>query len=151
MHVIKIELNRHKCQLDLFFASQPAMKKLLIAATLLFSGLITAQFEIKGTVQDEFGAPLAFASVILQESEDSNQIFGTITTEEGVFVITDVPEGDYSLKVSLLGFTSYESGIRVDQNVVPQNIVLSESATALDEVVVKGNRPTRRQSAEKVM
>ena len=58
------------------------MKQLLIVATLLFSGLISAQFEIKGTVSDELGAPLAFASVILQESEDSNQIFGTITTEE---------------------------------------------------------------------
>ena len=52
------------------------MKQLLIAATLLFSGLITAQFEITGTVEDELGVPLAFASVILQDSEDSNLIFG---------------------------------------------------------------------------
>lgn len=127
------------------------MKKLLIIAILLISELISAQLQVKGTVHDQYGEPLAFASIILQDSEDSSQIFGTITTEEGVFVISDVPEGDYSLKVSLLGFTSYEAGILVNQNMVPQRIVLSESATALDEVIVQGNRPTLRQSAEKLI
>ena len=33
----------------------------------------------------------------------------------------------------------------------PQRITLSESATALEEVVVRGNRPTIRQSAEKLI
>ncbi|MCH1596003.1 MAG: carboxypeptidase-like regulatory domain-containing protein, partial [Flavobacteriaceae bacterium] len=103
------------------------MKKLLIIAILLISELISAQLQVKGTIYDQYGEPLAFASVILQDSEDSSQIFGTITTEEGVFVISDVPEGDYSLKVSLLGFTYYEVGILVNQNMVPQRIVLSES------------------------
>ncbi len=50
------------------------MKKLLIIAILLISELISAQFQVKGTVHDQYGEPLAFASVILHDSEDSSDL-----------------------------------------------------------------------------
>ena len=127
------------------------MKNLLTVLALFFTVSLFSQFEVSGEVVDEFGEPLAFASVILQKSQDLNEVYGTITSEEGLFSISDVPKGDYTLKVSLLGFSAYESSLSVDEDSTLQRIVLSESATALDEVVVQGNRPTIRQSAEKLI
>ena len=127
------------------------MKNLLTVFSLFFTASLFSQFEVSGDVVDEFGEPLAFASVILQNSQDLNEVYGAITSEEGAFFISDVPKGNYTLKASLLGFSTYESSLIVEQDSTPQRIVLSESTTALDEVVVQGNRPTIRQSAEKLI
>ena len=126
------------------------MKNLLTVFSLFFTTSLFSQFEVSGDVVDEFGEPLAFASVILQNSQDLNEVYGAITSEEGAFFISDVPKGNYNLKASLLGFSNYESSLIVEQDSTPQRIILSESTTALGEVAVQGNKQRGNGSAEEL-
>jgi len=126
------------------------MKNLLTVLSLFFTASLFSHFEVSGDVVDELGDPIAFASVILQNSQDLNEIYGAITSEEGAFFISDVPKGNYTLKASLLGFSTYESSLIVEEDSTPQRIVLSESTTALDEVVVQGNKQRGNGSAEEL-
>jgi len=66
------------------------MKNLLTVFSLFFTTSLFSQFEVSGDVVDEFGEALAFASVILQNSQDLNEVYGAITSEEGAFFISDV-------------------------------------------------------------
>ena len=78
---------------------------------------------------------LEFASVGLK-----NTTFGTSTDENGYFELNDIPEGDYNLLVSIIGFQPRMRKIRIDESNKSQSISieLKESATSLDEVVVSG-------------
>ena len=127
------------------------MKHLFASIFLASITIATAQLTVQGTVTDQNNEPLAFASVVLQDQSDETTIFGAISSEFGDFQVDNLPKGVYNFKVSLLGYTSYESVLEVSATTPPQRITLSESATALEEVVVRGNRPTIRQSAEKLI
>lgn len=72
------------------------MKLLLIV--LLIPVSITAQ-EIRGKVVDTSGAPLSHATVFI-----SNTSIGTLTNENGEFVIHKIPGGASDLVISYVGF-----------------------------------------------
>ena len=91
------------------------------------SSVIFAQQTISGIVTDQEGNPLPSVSVIIKNSEK-----GVSTDFDGNFSI-DASEGDV-LVLSSIGFESKE--ITVDS--VSISVILSESSSELDEVVVIG-------------
>jgi outer membrane receptor for ferrienterochelin and colicins len=97
--------------------------------------------QIYGEVSDNQG-PLAFVNVFLT---DLNQ--GTSTDTSGLFLITGIPPGIYSMTVSLLGYRRRELTI----NMTPDNprltlaIELQEEINALNEVVVSGTKRSVRR------
>ena len=86
-------------------------------------------FMVNGTVVDDSGVPLPGANII--EMGTNN---GTQTDFDGNFKI-NVTDGDGVLIVSYLGFTTKEIPINGKSNL---NIVLEESADALEEIVLVG-------------
>ncbi|MCF8261911.1 MAG: TonB-dependent receptor [Melioribacteraceae bacterium] len=50
--------------------------------------------------------PLEFANVILFNQTDSSQVKGTVSDRNGKFEITNIPTGNYYLKLSYIGFES---------------------------------------------
>lgn len=89
---------------------------------------------VTGTVTDEYGVPLAGASVA--EKGTAN---GTITDFDGNFSI-DVEE-DAVLEVSYLGYKSQEVAVNGRTTI---NIQLVQDATLLDDVVVVGYGTQRK-------
>ena len=81
--------------------------------------------------------PLLGATIYI-ESLDK----GVTTDFDGIALLEDVPDGQYNLQISYLGFETLEANI-----VVPTGddlvFYLKESANALDEVVVRSSRSTR--------
>ncbi|WKX76928.1 TonB-dependent receptor [Zobellia laminariae] len=79
-----------------------------------------------------------FGATIYIESLDK----GVTTDFDGIALLEDVPDGQYNLQISYLGFETLEANI-----VVPTGddwvFYLKESANALDEVVVRSSRSTR--------
>ncbi|MFS4491255.1 TonB-dependent receptor [Maribacter sp. 2308TA10-17] len=67
---------------------------------------------------------------------------GVTTDFDGIALLEDVPDGQYNLQISYLGFETLETNI-----VVPTGddlvFYLKESANALDEVIVQSSRSTR--------
>ncbi|MBQ4802053.1 TonB-dependent receptor [Aquimarina sp. MMG015] len=81
--------------------------------------------------------PLVGASVYIQDIEK-----GSITGLDGLAIINDIPKGNYSIKISFLGFTSFERNVEIPY--AEELIVyLKENGESLEEVFLESNRSTR--------
>lgn len=119
---------------------------LIFCTTSLFSLSCVAQ-NIKGYVHTQDGKAVPFASVMLLKA-DSSFVAGTMTGENGSFSMPAEPLEGGLLKVSCLGYTTQF----VQTNNKGENrITLQNEPTALAEVVVKGNRPTYKQTADGIV
>ena len=112
------------------------MKLLAIIINLIIISYCNAQV-IQGVVIDEkTNEPVAFANVVLLDMRDSTFIAGCATDTLGLFSLpqTDV---DCLLKVSCIGYET--QFVRPAGNMT---VSLSADGKLLDEVTVKGHRPT---------
>lgn len=126
------------------------MNKVHFIISLLVLKLTTTGYaqEITGIIQGKVTdggseTPISFANVGIL---DDNLNKGTISNEDGEFLLENVPVGRYQIQISFVG---YETVILNDVLVTsgnnpPLNIRLKESSLALDEVVVR-----QRQVKEK--
>jgi outer membrane receptor protein involved in Fe transport len=118
------------------------MKRTIILCVLLLpavaQGAITGK--IMGRVSDaRSGKPLPFANVILQ-----NTMLGAITNENGDYFVINIPPGEYTVKVQMMGYsTAIRKGVQVDAGrTVFMNFTLEETVIELKDVVtVKAARP----------
>ncbi len=101
---------------------------LVIAFVCFAFGIAMAQRTISGTVTDESGEPLIGASILVKGTTS-----GTVTDIDGAFAL-EVPTPAEFLIVSYTGFSTLE--YPVDGIASEVDIVLSESASQLNEVVV---------------
>lgn len=99
------------------------------------SGLSVAieqqQKNVTGKVLDSAGEPIIGANVVVK----SNSTLGTITDIDGKFSLDGVKTGDI-LIVSFIGYGDLEVKITAGKNIY--NVVLTEDAETLNEVVVVG-------------
>ncbi len=86
------------------------MKQLLF---LLFFAFIeiTAAFgqrgSVKGVILDKSnGENISFATVAMTDAGDENAFTGTVSDENGVFLIEEIPYGTYQVVVSFIGYLS---------------------------------------------
>jgi outer membrane receptor protein involved in Fe transport len=94
--------------------------------------------KLSGVVRDAKKQPLAGANVALPDAR-----LGALTDSAGRYVIYNVPAGTYNVRVGLIGYattTLTDVAIPADRT-TSQDVTLQESAVALEEVVVKGQRP----------
>jgi outer membrane receptor for ferrienterochelin and colicins len=67
-----------------------------------------------------------------------NTNFGTTSDSLGQFQLKNIPFGAYQLKVTGIGFKSYEQKISVNQNLISLKIELEEELNQLSEIVISG-------------
>src|SRR5262245_61805072 len=85
----------------------------LLAASLTISGLIASEF--RGTIRTN-GLPLAGATI------NATQAGKTITTtsdERGAFSFADLPDGAWTVEVTMLGFAKLQREITVAADAAP--------------------------------
>ncbi|MFC4096019.1 TonB-dependent receptor [Euzebyella saccharophila] len=89
--------------------------------------------QLSGTLTDgDF--PVPYANIYLHGTD-----FGTASDENGSFLIPDIPEGNYTLKIKVLGYQPYSSSINIQSGKTKNlNILLQESSEQLEETVVTG-------------
>ncbi len=74
-----------------------------------------------------------------------NTSFGSFSDKNGYFIINDVPDGEYILKVSYIGFDKYEQKIslkqdlRIDINLSPNSVLSQEVTVTADKNIDKRN------------
>lgn len=117
------------------------MKKLKLMLSVLLmtaaTSLLAQSLQVRGTVNDESGNPVAGAYVVVTGSTN-----GTSTDSEGDFSLGNVPRGA-TLTVSFVGMKT--AVVTVDSGIL--RIVLQEDAETLDQVVVTAQGLTRKQKA----
>ena len=94
------------------FSSGPRALSLQLSLLALFLCVQPAAAQegsITGVVRADDGPPLAYATIRLLDAP-----YGTLTGEDGRFILTSVPVGAYELEVSMIGYeTAVDSAIRV--------------------------------------
>jgi iron complex outermembrane receptor protein len=117
------------------------MKKFLLFIFLTGSFILSAQTgTLKGTVTGTDGEPLPGVSVYIQSIKKGGE-----TDYDGKYTIVDIPVGTYSVSYSFLGFTTANKSVEIKANsTTTVDIVLSESLSKLDEVVVTANKKPQK-------
>lgn len=105
---------------------------------------------VSGYVKDAQSTPVSFANVMLLNIQDSTIVKGTSTDDHGFYKINAIPNADYILKVSFIGYDEVMKQITVDKDVHLEAIVLMESSETLDEISITATKPTVKKEADKL-
>lgn len=108
---------------------------ILNIAMFFFSMMIFSQVSYKGKVVDVNNEPIAFANIILRETNNPTIVSGVITNEEGLFEIKSNIKSPI-ISISYIGFEDWSKALVDIENTDLGNIVLKESKNELDEVVL---------------
>jgi iron complex outermembrane receptor protein len=120
------------------------MKIIFNILLLLALPTLYAQNKVSGTVSDKTtSAPIIFVNVYLPQLEK-----GTTTDEQGVFSMTNLPNGTYKMVISIIGYETYSVNITLPIN-ESLTIALSPSAIEMEEVIV--STPFHKLQSENVM
>ena len=122
------------------------MKKIIVALlhlsfVILFTNVCkaqTSQWKIFGKIKNEKGNSLSPASVFI-----SNSTKGAITDSSGNFSIKGLPNGNYNLIVSFIGYQTQIYPIAIDNKNDSVLFVMKENEKELEDVVINlknGNR-----------
>lgn len=105
-----------------------------------------AQNKIKGRIIDQDSIPLPGASVFINELNK-----GTITDQQGNYVLSNLPNGTVKLQYSFIGHTSKIIKANLNDTVIIINESLIATAIEAEEIVVTGGyRSTQHENAVKI-
>ena len=124
----------------------------LILILWLFSLPSLAQgFSLSGKVIDDQNQAIPFANVLLL-NPDKTISQGTITEEDGAFIIEGLDGAAYQLKVQFVGYREYLSdAFALSSDEIFPDVVLDEVTESLDEVVLVGRKPTVTRLADRLV
>jgi hypothetical protein len=118
------------------------MKHIILLIALFFISTIGSAQSISGVVQDNESNPVAFADIVLRQTQDSSVAKIGYTEEDGSFVVLPPHNGEYFLQISYVGQKPYSSApFQFDGSDVELGTLSMESATTLDEVTVTAKKP----------
>lgn len=107
----------------------------------LFSISLQSQTgKIRGFINDaETDLPIPFADVILEGTK-----YGAVANDQGYFILNDIPVGEYTLKVSFIGYDNYTQEVAVRSGRIENlKVFLRMGSELLDDVVINVERQER--------
>jgi hypothetical protein len=113
--------------------------KILLFLSLMASAVYTQNGSISGVVLDSAKFPVPDVNVKIKGS-----YIGTASDIDGKFLLANVPEGEYTIQVSSIGYKTVEyTGVKVKRDEVTKlDINLNTTSfTVGEEILVVGERP----------
>ncbi|MBT8387111.1 MAG: TonB-dependent receptor [Ignavibacteria bacterium] len=120
-----------------------SIKYTITIALILFlqSYCFAQNYSISGTVTDTLGLPLPFINVAI-----IGTAFGDASDENGKYEIANLPNGNYTVKYSAIGYQSVSNEVIINNNSITINIILKEEAIESDEVIVTSSKYEQKKS-----
>ncbi|MDO3626423.1 TonB-dependent receptor [Mucilaginibacter sp. BT774] len=110
--------------------------------------------QVTGKLTDQNNQAVPFATAALMQTADSTIVKSALTNDKGIFQITDVPGGKYLMRISVIGYQTYNSEsfeLSADSSQKDLGaIVLKSTSKQLGEVVIKADKPQVQQTAQGV-
>ncbi len=107
---------------------------------------------ISGKLLDETSKePIEYASVVLYSLPDTTMITGVITTPDGTFAFDKIPQGNYLIKTSFVGYETLVKTVELKNAPLQlsEPLYILPAAYTMDEVVVTGTRSEKQITIEK--
>lgn len=114
----------------------------MLISTFTFAGTTG---KVKGVVTDEEGEPLIGANVIIEDTQ-----MGAATDLDGNYYILNVPPGNYTLRVQMMGYNTMhieEVLVRTDLTTEVNAVMTIQVLEADQEVTVVATRPMIQKDA----
>lgn len=121
------------------------MQKIFILFFFLFStiSIIAQTGSVSGKITTSDGQALSLVSITLSDNR-----FGAISDESGLYKISHVKPGTYTLNASLGGEIKYTGTISITANTNTElNFSISQSAKQMEEVIVETSKIMNRASS----
>ena len=113
------------------------MKRVMLLVSVCSTFLVFGQFQVNGIVEDTNGTSLIGANVLLEGT-----YLGTSTDLSGEFVFNNMNKGNYTLKVSYMGYETKTEKIIIQKN-SQIKIVLERSVYLADEIIISTIRASK--------
>lgn len=112
-----------------------------------------AQTQITGLVSSPDQAELSFANVLLLKEADSTLVKGAVSNVDGTYLLEAIPNGNYILSVSMVGYADGYSEKLIVQSAqnLTINISTGASGTALEEVEVVARKALFEQKIDRLV
>src|SRR5690606_10978594 len=122
------------------------MRNHYYAMLLALAPMLTySQNQLGGTITDlESGLPLEQVSVYFPQLEK-----GTVTDQNGNYLLKNLPEGKYKLVASYLGYQTYSTSLALGKGNNDFDLQMRSSAIEMEEVVL--STPFHKLQRENVM
>lgn len=124
------------------------MKLILLLFVFIFNSIEFSN-DVSGLVTDSQNGELLIGAHIMLENQESDQNYNAVSGLNGNFSFRNIPDGNYSITVTYLGYVPFEDEIILNgtDNQGKLDIEMQPDEQALAEVVVFGeNRGTDSQA-----
>ncbi|MBS1773529.1 MAG: TonB-dependent receptor [Bacteroidetes bacterium] len=114
--------------------------------------LLAKPGEVKGRVLDDAGSPIV-VNIALFKAGGNTLVKADLTDEKGAFELTNIPDGNYVLKINATGFEVYTSdsfSFSGAVYVLPE-IKLKRKNNNLKDVAVRAQKPLIEVKADKIV
>ena len=120
------------------------MKTIFYVILCVLSTKAFAQQSISGKILEEkTNQPVEYAGVILTSKADSTKKVGVVTNPAGEFVISAIANGEYKIRVSVVGYNPLVKNITVNNKPLNLGVLkIKEDAINLKDVSVNGKLAT---------
>jgi len=128
------------------------MKRALLILSLIILSIngLMAQHFVSGTLIDSTSkAKLEFVNVGLIRVADSAFVSGAASDEKGFFKLEHVPNGQFIIQVSAIGYQTFKKIIDVSENIDLGILKIKAGTTMLDEIVITEKKPMFANEGEK--
>lgn len=120
------------------------MRFICLCLLIMTSTLVIAQNQkggVRGSIYDKAtGEPMPFVTIFLEGTN-----YNASSNIEGDYTITNVPEGNYILKIMYLGYDSLSIELAIPKGkILNQNILLEEASEQINTVDVSAEREAER-------
>ncbi len=116
------------------------MKKLILFFLALTSSAFSQNIRFEGTVKDTSGVGLEMANIMAINQQTKAMDAYAITNETGKFTLNLKPSTTYTIKVSYIGFQTFEKSVTTGTSNINFPVVLKEG-TQLKEVEIVHEMP----------
>ena len=111
------------------------------------SGVTPGNSTIRGRVLDEMTTePLPYSNVVLYNQTDSTLITGAIAQDDGHFILSKVPAGNFYLEIKFIGYNKKVlSNIQLktgNETIDLGNVKIEPASQELQEIQITADRPT---------
>ena len=122
------------------------MKTIILLSLCMLCAYTASAYRLNGTVTDENGKPVEYATVAIINTENEKIVTGAVTDTTGRFAVA-LNAHEYSARISCIGYETKCIDVTIHADTDFGTITLAADATTLGEVTVTATRPAVKRVA----